>query len=136
MASTCAVSPASSPMDGSNVANSTVSVMTTMRSSALPGRKPRFAPPPLPRQVLPIFIAWLLVALVLHRFRRIPRARLWLSASTVLLLAALCTSCGSGPGSGSGPPPAQGTPAGTYTITVTGTSGSLSHSASFQLVVK
>ena len=134
-ASTCSVSPASSPMDGSNVATSTVTVMTTMRSTALSGRGPRFAPPPLPRRVLPMFVAWLLVALILHKLRRSPRTRMLLSVSAVLALAAFCNSCGSGTGSGSGPPPTQGTPAGPYTITVTGTSGSLSHSATFKLIV-
>jgi hypothetical protein len=138
MASTCAVSPASSPMDGSTVATSTVSVMTTMRSSAIPAVKPRFAPPPLPRQVLPVSIVWLLVTLIFDRFRRIPRTRLWLGASTVLVLASICASCGGSSYNGSPPPPppTQGTPAGAYTITVTGTSGSLSHSTSFQLIVK
>src|SRR5579859_5459967 len=135
-ASTCAVSPGSSPMDGSNVATSTATVMTTMRSSALPVARPRFAPPPLPRQVLAVFITWLLVLLILHKLKRTQRPRRLISASTVLVLAALCTSCGGGAYTGSPPPPTQGTPAGTYTITVTGASGSLSHSASFQLVVK
>ena len=139
MASTCSLSPASSPMDGSTVATSTATVLTTMRSSALPFARPRFVPPRLPRQVLQVFIAWLLVALILHKLKRTQRARRLISASAVLVLAALCTSCGGGGGgtnTGSPPPPTQGTPAGTYTITVTGTSGSLSHSASFQLVVK
>lgn len=141
MASTCAVSPASTPMDGSTVATSTVSVMTTMRSSALAVGNQRFVPPPLPWQVFSLSIAWLLVALLLHKWKSAERAVRLLSASAVLVLAAYCVSCSSGSGSSSGsgpppPPPTQGTPAGTYTITVTGTSGSLSHSASFQLVVK
>ena len=144
MASTCTVSPASSPMDGSTVATSTVSVMTTMRSAAVPtSNQQRFAPPALPWQVLPLSIACLLAALTLHKLRRVGRSARLLSASAVLALAVYFVSCGSGSGSGTGsgsgsgpPPPAQGTPAGTYTITVTGTSGSLSHSASFQLVVK
>jgi hypothetical protein len=142
MASTCTVSPASSPVDGSTVATSTVSVMTTMRSAAAPASsQQRFAPPALPWQVLQLSIACLLAALTLHKLRRVGRAPRLLSASAVLALAVYFVSCGSGNGSSSGPgpgppPPAQGTPAGTYTITVTGTSGSLSHSASFQLVVK
>jgi len=136
MASTCSVSPASSPMDGSSVSTSTVSVTTTARSNSLLGRGPRFAPLRLPRQVLPIFIAWLLVLLILHKLKRAERSRRLLTAAAVLVLVAVCASCGGGTSTGSPPPPTQGTPAGTYTITVTGTSGSLSHSASFQLVVK
>jgi hypothetical protein len=134
MASTCTVSPGSSTLDGANAATSTVSLMTTKRAISLPTGKPRFVPPPLPRHVLPIFIAWLLVALILHKFRRSLRTRMLLAASAIVIITTFCNSCGSG--TGSGPPPTQGTPAGTYTITVTGTSGSLSHSASYQLVVK
>jgi hypothetical protein len=133
MSSACTVSPASSPMDGTNAATSTVSLTTTARLSALPPDTFRFAPP-LPRQVLPIFTAWLLVVLMLHKAKRTERARRLLSAAAVLVLLALCDSCGSG--MGSSPPPTEGTRAGAYTITVTGTSGSLSHSASFELVVK
>src|SRR5580704_7330735 len=136
MASTCTVSPASSPMNGSNVATSSVSVMTTMRSSAKAVAKPRFAPPPLPRQVFPIFIAWLLVMLILRKLKRTERSRRLLGAAAGLVLVALCASCGGGTYTGSPPPPTLGTPIGTYTITVTGTSGSLSRSASFQLVVQ
>ena len=137
MASTCSVSPASSPMDGSNVATTTVSLTTTARAATVPVRKFRFAPPPLPRQVLPIFIAWLLVLLILHKLKRTERSRRLLTAAAVLVLVAVCASCGGGSSNGSPPPPPPtgGTPAGTYTITVTGSSGSLSHSATFKLIV-
>jgi len=138
MHSTCGVSPASSPMDGTNAATATVSVSTTLRSGAILTGNSRFVPPPLPREVLTFSITWLLLALLLHRFRRIPRARLWLTASAVLLVGGFCVACGGGTSTGTGPPPpppTQGTPAGTYAITVTGTSGSLSHSASYKLIV-
>jgi hypothetical protein len=135
MASTCSVSPASSPMDGSNAATTTVSLTTTAHAGAVLVRKFRFAPPPLPRQILPIFIAWLLVLLVLHKLKRTERSRRLLTAAAVLVLVAVCASCGGGSYNGSPPPPAGGTPAGTYTITVTGSSGSLSHSATFKLIV-
>jgi subtilisin family serine protease len=133
MASTCSVLPPSSPMDGSGVATTTVTLTTTARSNAMPaGNIPLV--PPIPWQILPLPIALLLVAMILQKSRRAGRAARLLGASAFLTMAAFCVSCSTG--SGSGPPPTQGTPAGTYMITVTGTSGSLSHSASFQLVVK
>jgi hypothetical protein len=120
-------------MDGSGVATTTVTLTTTARSNAMPaGNIPLV--PPIPWQILPLPIALLLVAMILQKSRRAGRAARLLGASAFLTMAAFCVSCSTG--SGSGPPPAQGTPAGTYTIMVTGTSGSLSHSASFQLVVK
>jgi len=134
MASTCTVAPASSSMDGSNVAASTVFVMTTSDSSSLPSGMLRLFPPPIPRQVFPLCIAWLPVALILHKLTSAGRSRRLFTASAVVALAVFCVSCSTA--TGSGPPPTQGTPAGTYTITVTGTSGSLSRSASFQLVVQ
>jgi subtilisin family serine protease len=133
-ASTCTVSPASSPMDGSAVASATVMVTTIARPTAMPTGNLPFTPPLIPWQTVPFALMCFLVAVVLHRFRRTGCVARLLGASAVLALATFCISCSTG--TGSGPPPTQGTPVGTYTITVTGTSGSLSHSASFQLVVK
>ncbi|HET6930546.1 MAG TPA: S8 family serine peptidase, partial [Candidatus Acidoferrum sp.] len=135
MASACSVSPASSPMDGSAAATTTVTVTTTARSNAMPAGNSPFALPPIPWQILPLALTCSLVAVVLFRLRRVKGFARLLGASAVLTLAAFCVSCSTGTGSGP-PPPTQGTPAGTYTITVSGTSGSLSHSASFQLAVK
>ena len=132
--STCDISPASSPMDGSTVATSTVTVSTTARSISSTSGMLGFSLPSVPWQLLPLPFAWLLTVTLLHKFRRSPRTRLLACASAALLFASFCSSCSTG--TGSGPPPALGTPANTYTITVTGTSGSLSHSASFQLIVK
>jgi hypothetical protein len=68
----------------------------------------------------------------------------WTASLLVILIACLLTlpSCGggssaaSGGGGGGGGTIDPGTPKGTYTITVTGTSGTITHTASFQLVVQ
>ena len=131
---TCTVSPTSTTLDGSNAANSTVTLTTMARSSLPPGASPRFAPPLLSWKVLPTCIAWLLVLLVAYKLTRSRLKQTWLGASAVLAFAVFCASCGGG--SSSGPPPPQGTPANTYTITVTGSSSNLSHTATFKLTVK
>src|SRR5258708_28293056 len=107
-------------MDGPNVAPTPVSLTTTARAATVPVSKFRFAPPPLPRQVLPIFIAWLLVLLILHKLKRTERSRRLLTAAAVLVLVAVCASCGGRSSNGSAPPPppppppAGGDPAGTF----------------------
>ena len=131
---TCTVSPASMALDGSNAANATVTFTTMARSSLSPVGGPQFSPPLLFWRVLSAGLAWLLVSMMAYNLARSSRKQLWLGASAVLALAALCASCGGG--TSSGPPPPQGTPANTYTITVTGSSTNLSHAATFKLTVK
>ena len=70
------------------------------------------------------------------------RCAAWLSLLTICLLLAL-PSCGGGSnsggdagGGGGSLPTDPGTPVGTYTVTVTATSGSLTHTANFQLIVQ
>jgi hypothetical protein len=128
----CTVSPTSVTLDGSNATNATVTFATMARSSLPPVSGPQFAPPLLSWGVLSTCLACLLVSMMAFNLIHSSRKQLWLGASAVLALAALCTSCGTSPG----PPPAQGTPASTYTITVTGSSSNLSHAATFKLTVK
>jgi hypothetical protein len=80
-ASMCTVSPSSVTLDGTNAATATVTMTTTARSVSPPVAKPRFEPPQLPWEVLPVCVAWLLVSLMFHNLRRTSRKRLWLSAS-------------------------------------------------------
>jgi hypothetical protein len=131
---TCMVSPASVPLDGSNPSTATVTLTTSARAFLPLVGRPQFEPPQFPWRVLPVCAAWLLVTLMFQNLRRASRKRLWLRTSSVLVLATLCTSCGGG--GSSGPPPTQGTPANTYTIIVTGSSNNLSHAATFKLTVK
>ncbi|HXM96465.1 MAG TPA: S8 family serine peptidase [Candidatus Dormibacteraeota bacterium] len=131
---TCSVSPASVTLDGTNAANVTVTLTTMARARLTPLVLPLSAPPLLRWKVLSVSVVWLLVSLMVYSFTRASNKRLWLSVSAVLVLAALCTSCGGG--TSSGPPPIQGTPANTYTITVTGSSNNLSHATTFKLTVK
>lgn len=80
-ASMCTVSPSSVTLDGTNAATATVTMTTTARSVSPPVAKPRFEPPQLPWEVLPVCVAWLLVSVMFHNLRRTSRKRLWLSAS-------------------------------------------------------
>jgi len=69
------------------------------------------------------------------------RRRRWCGLCSVLIIAFLIAlpACGGGSGGGGGGGGGvtdPGTPVGTYTVTVTAASGSLTHTASFQLVVQ
>jgi trimeric autotransporter adhesin len=67
------------------------------------------------------------------------RRRRYCGLFSLLVLASLITlpGCGGGSGGGGGGGVTDpGTPVGTYTVTVTAASGSLTHTASFQLVVQ
>ncbi|OLD61204.1 MAG: hypothetical protein AUI53_06730 [Acidobacteria bacterium 13_1_40CM_2_60_7] len=107
--STCAVSPSSVPLDGTNPANATVTVTTTARSLLPPAPRiqPRFARPLLPWSLVALCLVWFLAWTVLSNLSRASRQQLGFRAATALLVIALCISCGGGyGGSGSNPPPA------------------------------
>jgi len=67
-----------------------------------------------------------------HGYRLLPL----LLVAFLLVLPGCGGGSSGGGGGGSGGPTDPGTPVGTYTVTVTATSGSLTHKASFQLVVQ
>src|SRR2546425_457188 len=107
--STCAVSPSSVPLDGTNPANATVTVTTTARSLLPPAPRiqPRFARPLQPWSLLALCLVWLLAWTMLCNLSRASRRQLGFRAATALLVIALCISCGGGyGGSGSNPSPA------------------------------
>jgi hypothetical protein len=59
-----------------------------------------------------------------------------LAAMVLVIVTAVCVSCGGGTSFDTGtPPPAQGTPPGAYTITVTGTSGNVVHNTTVKVTV-
>lgn len=137
--STCTISPASLSLNGTNTANTTVSVTTTARGMT------GLRPPPIVPLTLPLWwfaLAALLASatFVLLRFpRALEPARFgWGTALlfvAILATGALC-SCGGGGGT---PPPPSGTPAGTYNLTVTSTvasgSATLTHNTTLTLTV-
>jgi hypothetical protein len=133
-AAMCTVSPATVTLSSTNAASVTVTLTTTARAFSPPPFLPRYGPPMHLWWALAACFVWFLAAVKLWNLGRDSPRRVWLSATVVLVLAALCTSCSGG--TSTGPPPAQGTPAGPYTVTVTGSSGNLSHASTVQLLVK
>lgn len=133
-ASACTVSPSSVTLDGKNPANVTVIVQTTAHSVLPPGAQPPTETPLGPWGLLTTGFAWVLLGVLLRKWKGASRLRLGpaICAGLLFLVAALCVSCG---GSSTPPPGNTGTPQGNYTVTVTGTSGSTSHSASYRLTV-
>lgn len=131
---TCRVSPDSVTLTGLEPVQTTVTVITTARSSSMPRthlpQNPRGLPGvwhagPL-NAVGVLTLVGLLTMLVLGR-----RQRVWLPLGLILLLAVLWIACGGG-----GERTPTGTPAGTYTLTVTATSTSgLTHSIKLTLIV-
>jgi len=120
---TCAFSPASVTLDGTNPATAEVSIRTTQRSAAPPPVRPW---PRLP------WLFGLMVFAVLARLARMARRRVpaFAALATALLLFALfLASCGQDYYN------IRGTPQGTYTILVSSTSGEATHSFIVSLTV-
>jgi len=134
----CTVAPSSVTLDGTNASSANVVVITSHGAALPPGPQFRIEPRIHPWSAAGILAAWILFCVIIIRLRGAKRRwpRLLLPAFA-MLLAVLCSSCGSGvvtpinPGKG---PPGP-TPAGTYSIVVTGTSGNVSHATTAQLTV-
>jgi hypothetical protein len=135
--STCTITPSSLSLSGTNTLNTTVTVSTTARGTALLRHLP---PPPMVPPSAPVW--WLAVLLgsapfvLLRRPRGLEPVRLGLVTAVGFLATGVLTSCGSGSGA---PPPNPGTPSGTYNLTVTARamsgSATLSHNTTLTLTV-
>jgi hypothetical protein len=101
----CTVSPSSVKLDGSNVANATVTFKTMARALVTPPLLPRYSPPMRGWETWEALFAWLAVLLIICSSSRAPRQRPGLAATAVVLGISLCAySCG-----GYGPPPGGST---------------------------
>jgi hypothetical protein len=135
-AATCSVSPSSITLDGSNMKTSTVTLTTTARTAGMPVGWERFTPSPMRLAELGATWVLLLVALMMLWKGSASRGRMCLAAMVLVIVTAVCVSCGGGTSFDTGtPPPAQGTPPGAYTITVTGTSGNVVHNTTVKVTV-
>ena len=101
---TCAVSPSSVTLDGSNPATTTATLMTFARGELVtPLAFPRYAPPPQLRLVLVTSLAWVMVLLIVCGSARHMQRRPGLATAAGIFVVALCAySCG---GYGSNAPP-------------------------------
>src|SRR6267154_1264859 len=105
----CAASPVSVRLDGSNTATTTVTLATTARGAiVMPLRLPRTAPPQNPWKMLAAFIAWLLV-LMICSLRRASCRRPGLATAVGVLAVSLFTYSCAGGYTGTNPPPASQT---------------------------
>lgn len=131
----CDLSPGSVTLDGTNVADATLTIKTTPRSSALPfGALKPFAT----GKFLPI--SWAVLLMVLMLFAHVTRdpwrrsAARGLTFATMALLVVMWAACGGGGnnsmGSG-GPPPPE-----ISTLTITATAGSFTQSTAVTLTIK
>lgn len=128
--------PALTP--GSQASSTTLTVMTTGRGLAPPGRGNRQSPTTVPVGALSLAMGLLglLLLLMVRRTAIVPQVAFSLRFGLVLLsLAIAATSCGGGNGIGNGRG-GQGTPAGTSTITVTAASGSYTSTVNVSLTVQ
>lgn len=93
----CAVSPSSVTLDGSNAASTTVTLTTTARgTTVMPTQLPRNAPPGNPGLLLAAFAAWLFVVITV-RLGRASRLRPVLTAAAGFLTVSLFIyACGGG----------------------------------------
>jgi len=109
-AATCAVSPSSVVLDGSNKATATVTLTTTARSAmATPRFLGKYAPP-TPVRVTPLtWLTLIVLVLIAFSFGRIPRQRTGLAALAGVLTVSLCASSCGGYGGYVNNPPGSGT---------------------------
>src|SRR5713226_2668313 len=91
----CAVSPSSVKLDGSNPAPATATLTTMARGLVTPLTLPRHAPPMQLRMLLVTSFAWVVVFLIVCGLGRASRQMSGLAAAAGVLPVSLCTySCG------------------------------------------